>query len=119
MWDDWRRRSRDCWMIRRCARSAPPTAAVSLRRNCVGVVSPDACTNSTQRRAAEKWMNKMPGQSKRVLVVGDAGDIGSHTLRALLRDGHAPIVLDKLSRANRAALEAIERAEGRTVPLAE
>src|SRR6266404_2584921 len=62
-------------------------------------------------------MNKMPG--KRVLVVGGAGYIGSHTLRELLRAGHEPVVLDNLGRGHRAALAAIEKAEGHTVPLAE
>ncbi len=59
----------------------------------------------------------MPG--KRVLVVGGAGYIGSHTLRELLRAGHEPVVLDNLGRGHRAALAAIEKAEGHTVPLAE
>ena len=33
----------------------------------------------------------------RVLVTGGAGYVGSHILRRLVDDGHAPVVLDDLS----------------------
>lgn len=39
-----------------------------------------------------------------VLVVGGAGFIGSHTLRALLTAGYDPVVLDDLSSGHRAAV---------------
>lgn len=39
-----------------------------------------------------------------VLVTGGAGYIGSHTVRALLAQGHHVIVLDNLSRGHRAAV---------------
>ena len=41
-----------------------------------------------------------------ILVVGGAGYIGSHCVRALLRAGHAPVVLDDLSRGHEEAVRA-------------
>jgi UDP-arabinose 4-epimerase len=40
----------------------------------------------------------------RVLITGGAGYIGSHTAKALARDGHEPIVLDNLQRGHRWAV---------------
>jgi UDP-glucose-4-epimerase GalE len=54
-----------------------------------------------------------------VLVVGGAGYIGSHTLRALLRAAHQVVVLDNLCRGHRAALQALEAADGVSIPLIE
>ncbi len=42
----------------------------------------------------------------RVLVVGGAGYIGSHMVRALLRPGHEAVVLDNLSKGHREAVPA-------------
>ena len=36
----------------------------------------------------------------KILVTGGAGYIGSHTVRALQKAGHTPIVLDNLSRGH-------------------
>ena len=36
-----------------------------------------------------------------VLVVGGAGYIGSHAVKALKKNGHRPVVLDNLSRGHR------------------
>src|SRR5690606_10156563 len=44
-----------------------------------------------------------PG-SMRVLVTGGAGYIGSHAVKALRERGHAPVVVDNLSRGHRAAV---------------
>ncbi|MEM9913769.1 MAG: UDP-glucose 4-epimerase GalE [Planctomycetota bacterium] len=43
-------------------------------------------------------------KSKRVLVTGGAGYIGSHAVRALLKAGHTPVVLDVLDRGHKAAV---------------
>ena len=40
----------------------------------------------------------------RVLVTGGAGYIGSHAVKALRERGHAPVVVDNLSRGHRAAV---------------
>lgn len=37
----------------------------------------------------------------RVLVTGGAGYVGSHAVKALLRAGHSPVVLDNLSQGHR------------------
>ena len=39
-----------------------------------------------------------------ILVTGGAGYIGSHTVRALLRAGHKPIIVDNLSRGHKASV---------------
>ena len=39
-----------------------------------------------------------------VLVTGGAGYIGSHTVKALLHEGHKVVVIDNLSRGHRAAV---------------
>lgn len=39
-----------------------------------------------------------------VLVTGGAGYIGSHTVKALLQEGHKVVVIDNLSRGHRSAV---------------
>lgn len=39
-----------------------------------------------------------------VLVTGGAGYIGSHTVNALLQEGHKVVVIDNLSRGHRSAV---------------
>lgn len=41
----------------------------------------------------------------KILVTGGAGYIGSHTVRALQKAGHTPIVLDNLSRGHVESLQ--------------
>src|ERR1051326_4764214 len=48
----------------------------------------------------------------RVLVVGGAGYIGSHTARALQRAGHHPILFDNLSTGHRRLAARFELIEG-------
>lgn len=48
----------------------------------------------------------------KVLVTGGAGYIGSHILRQLLDDGHAPLVLDDLSNGHREAVGSAPLVEG-------
>jgi len=43
--------------------------------------------------------------SMRVLVVGGAGYIGSHTAKALHQAGHTPVVFDNLSMGHRWAVK--------------
>lgn len=42
----------------------------------------------------------------KILVTGGAGYIGSHTVKALVEQGHDVLVLDNLSRGHRAAVPA-------------
>ena len=48
----------------------------------------------------------------RVLVVGGAGYIGSHTVRELIRAGHEPVVLDNFSEGHREAIPGVPVLEG-------
>ncbi len=52
-----------------------------------------------------------------VLVTGGAGYIGSHAVRALIQAGHHPVVLDNLYRGHREAIDALQKATGKTIPL--
>jgi UDP-glucose 4-epimerase len=49
---------------------------------------------------------------KTILVVGGAGYIGSHAVKALIRTGHRPVVLDNLSRGHRDAVLTDDFVEG-------
>lgn len=57
--------------------------------------------------------------SKRVLVTGGAGYIGSHTCLALIQAGWQPVVLDNFSNSNPIAIARIKRMTGADVPLVE
>jgi len=48
----------------------------------------------------------------KVLVTGGAGYIGSHILRRLVDEGHAPVVVDDLSNGHREALGSVPLVEG-------
>ncbi|PPF45062.1 MULTISPECIES: UDP-glucose 4-epimerase GalE [unclassified Rathayibacter] len=52
----------------------------------------------------------------RVLLVGGAGYIGSHTAVALLESGHEVLVVDDLSHASERTLDAVEELTGSVVP---
>jgi UDP-glucose 4-epimerase len=49
---------------------------------------------------------------ERILVTGGAGYVGSHTVRGLVRAGHAVTVYDNLTAGHRGAIEAISAADG-------
>ncbi|NDE46570.1 MAG: UDP-glucose 4-epimerase GalE [Betaproteobacteria bacterium] len=49
--------------------------------------------------------------SKRVLVTGGAGYIGSHCVKALLEAGHRVLIVDNLSTGNSFAIKQLHRAE--------
>lgn len=44
-----------------------------------------------------------------VLVTGGAGYIGSHTVKELVKAGHAVVILDNLSRGHRAAVDVLQK----------
>lgn len=48
-------------------------------------------------------------ESMRILVMGDAGDIGSHTCLELLVTGHEVVVIDNFSNSNPTVFDRIER----------
>jgi UDP-glucose 4-epimerase len=50
--------------------------------------------------------------TRKVLIVGGAGYIGSHMVRLLLDEGHEVVVLDNLSQGHRAAIGEAELVEG-------
>jgi UDP-arabinose 4-epimerase len=54
----------------------------------------------------------LPDNSKRILVTGGAGYIGSHTAHALAEHGYAPIVYDNLSTGFRKLADGFELIEG-------
>jgi len=54
--------------------------------------------------------------TRKILVTGGAGYIGSHTVVELVHAGYEPVVLDNLSNSRQKSIERIERVTGRRVP---
>ena len=53
--------------------------------------------------------------TKKILVTGGAGFIGSHTCIELLNNGNEVVVVDDLYNANKKSLEVVERVTGKKV----
>jgi UDP-glucose 4-epimerase len=53
------------------------------------------------------------GNSKKVIVTGGAGYIGSHTVLALAKAGYVPIIVDDLSNSDPYILEGLEKVLGK------
>ena len=53
--------------------------------------------------------------SKKILVTGGAGFIGSHTCIELLNNGNEVVIVDNLYNANKKSLEVVEKATGKKV----
>ena len=53
--------------------------------------------------------------SKKILVTGGAGFIGSHTCIELLNNGNKVVVVDNLYNANKKSLEVVEKVTGKKV----
>ena len=53
--------------------------------------------------------------TKKILVTGGAGFIGSHTCIELLNNGNEVVVVDNLYNANKKSLEVVERVTGKKV----
>jgi UDP-glucose-4-epimerase GalE len=70
-----------------------------------------------QKSKVKSQKSKIRKAQPEVLVVGGAGYIGAHVVRALLQSGRRVVVLDNLSEGYRDSLRAIERAEGCAIPL--
>ena len=51
--------------------------------------------------------------TKKILVTGGAGFIGSHTCIELLNNGNEVVVVDNLYNANKKSLEVVERVTGK------
>ena len=54
----------------------------------------------------------MVNQSKKILVTGGAGYIGSHTLIELIAAGFTPVVYDNLSNSSPASLARVQQIVG-------
>lgn len=61
----------------------------------------------------------MTNNSKKILVTGGAGYIGSHTLIELVAAGFTPVVYDNLSNSSPIALERVEQIIGQPIKLIE
>ncbi len=55
--------------------------------------------------------------SKKILVTGGAGYIGSHTAVELVRAGYEPVILDNFSNSERFIVGRVRKITGRNVPL--
>ncbi len=55
--------------------------------------------------------------SKKILVTGGAGYIGSHTVVELVRAGYAPVILDNFSNSEKFISARINQITGRKIPL--
>ena len=53
--------------------------------------------------------------SKKILVTGGAGFIGSHTCIELLNNGNEVVIVDNLYNANKNSLEVVEKVTGKKV----
>ncbi len=53
--------------------------------------------------------------SKKILVTGGAGYIGSHTVVALIQEGFEPLIVDNFSNSHRSVLEGIKTITGKEV----
>ena len=53
--------------------------------------------------------------SKKILVTGGAGFIGSHTCIELLNNGNEVVIVDNLYNANKKSLEVVEKVTGKKV----
>ena len=53
--------------------------------------------------------------TKKILVTGGAGFIGSHTCIELLNNGNEVVVVDNLYNANKKSLEVVKRVTGKKV----
>ena len=69
-----------------------------------------------QKSKVKKPKSKVRKPQPEVLVVGGAGYIGAHVVRALAQAGRRVVVLDNLSEGYRDSLRAIERVERCTIP---
>lgn len=55
--------------------------------------------------------------SKKILVTGGAGYIGSHTVVELVRAGYSPVILDNFSNSEKFIVERVRKITGRKVPV--
>ena len=58
-------------------------------------------------------MREIYTMTKKILVTGGAGFIGSHTCIELLNNGNEVVVVDNLYNANKKSLEVVERVTGK------
>ena len=61
----------------------------------------------------------MTNQSKKILVTGGAGYIGSHTLIELIAAGFTPVVYDNLSNSSQTSLVRVQQIVGQSIEFIE